>query len=242
MRTLKIAGLMAALVLSSGCVSKTKYQQLETQYTTGQQRLNQLQTENSRLNKIVQARDKAAQARLAAYKELAAELKPLVDQGLLEVTVDDGRVVIGMASDVLFESGSADLSAVGRSNVIKVGKILVRRTQRDLQIQGHTDSDAISSDDFADNWRLGAARALAVVDTMTQAGVPADRLSGATYGDTRPVVGNDTDVHKARNRRIEIVIEPDFSDLPGFQQLMDQVKEPRPPRAHRGAHPNKPRK
>ncbi|NOY24427.1 MAG: OmpA family protein [Oligoflexia bacterium] len=237
MPSLKLVGLVAALALSTGCVSKAKYQQLDTQYTTGQQRLNKLQADNARLTKIIQTRDRAAQARLDAYRALVKELKPLVDQGVLEVTVDDGRVVIGMASDVLFESGSAELSPTGRSNVVKVGKILVRRTERDLQIQGHTDSDPISSSTYSDNWQLGAARALAVVSAMTAAGVPADRLSAATYADNRPVVPNDSDTHKARNRRIEIVIEPDFSDLPGFQKLMDEVKNPRPLRIHRKPKP-----
>lgn len=227
MRTTQTATLVALLALSPGCVSKAKYQDLETQYATGQQRIDTLQTENSRLQTLLEARDRAAQARLASFRELAKELKPLVDQGLLEVTVDDGRVVIGMASDVLFASGSAELSADGRANVVKVGKILVRRTERDLQVQGHTDSDPIASDSYASNWELGAARAMAVLDAMTAGGVPEGRLSAATFAEHRQVVPNDSDSNKARNRRIEIVIEPDFSDLPGFEQLMQEVKEPR---------------
>ena len=76
---------------------------------------------------------------------------------------------------------------------------------------------------------------------MTAGGVPAERLSAATFAQYRQVVPNSSDDNKARNRRIEIVIEPDFSDLPGFQQLMDEVKEPRR-RQPRPQRPSKPPK
>lgn len=219
--------LASVLTLSSGCVSKTRYIELETQFGQSQQQVAELKSQNDRLQQIVAAQDAAAQRRLQAFRELVADLKPLVDQGLLEVTVDDGRVVVGMASDVLFASGSAALSEKGRDTVVKVGRMLVKRTDRDLQVQGHTDNDPIATKEFPDNWRLGAARALAVVDAMTAAGVPAERLSAATYAQHRKIVPNNSDANKARNRRIEIVIEPDFSDLPGFEQLMSEVKEPR---------------
>lgn len=227
MRVQTLIALASLLALSSGCVSKGKYVDLENQYSQSQQQLGELKSQNDRLQQIVAAQDAAAQRRLQAFRELVAELKPLVDQGLLEVTVDEGRVVVGMASDVLFASGSATLSEKGRDIAVKVGNLLVRRTDRDLQIQGHTDSEPIATKEFPDNWRLGSARALAVVDAMTAAGVPADRLSAATFASHRGVVPNNSDANKARNRRIEIVIEPDFSDLPGFEQLMSEVKEPR---------------
>ena len=227
MRVQTIIALASLLALSSDCVSKGRYVDLENQYSQSQQQLGELKSQNDRLQQLVAAQDAAAQRRLQAFRELVAELKPLVDQGLLEVTVDEGRVVVGMASDVLFASGSANLSEKGRDIAVKVGNLLVRRTDRDLQIQGHTDSEPIATKEFPDNWRLGSARALAVVDAMTAAGVPADRLSAATFASHRGVVPNNSDANKARNRRIEIVIEPDFSDLPGFEQLMSEVKEPR---------------
>lgn len=235
MRSLPALALALALGLAvlPGCVSKSRYQALEDQLSSAQQRSQQLQAENDRLQQLVQRFQQVAERRLAAFREIVAELKPLVDKGLLEVTVDDGQVVVGMTADVLFPSGSAELSAQGRQTVIKVGQILARRTDRDLQVQGHTDSDPIATEAFADNWHLGAERAMAVVQAMTGAGVPAARLSAATYGPHKPVAGNSSDADKARNRRIEVVIQPDFADLPGFEQLMEAAPTRRPPRNKR---------
>ena len=63
------------------------------------------------------------------------------------------------------------------------------------------------------------ARALTVLKTMTDAGMPGDRISAASFGDARPAVANDTSENKAANRRIEIVVVPDLSSLPGFDEL-----------------------
>ena len=242
MRAPFAVSLLVLVALAPGCVSTAKYQELESLYDSSQQQATTLKAENDRLQQIVAAQDAAAQRRLEAFRELVAELKPLVDQGLLEVTVDDGRAVIGMASDLLFARGSATLSAQGKDTVVKVGKALIKRTDRDLQVQGHTDNDPIATAEFPDNWRLGAARAMAVIDAMTAAGVPADRLSAATFGQHRKIVPNNSDANKARNRRIEIVIEPDFSDLPGFEQLMNEAKDPRRRAARPPRTESKPKK
>jgi len=58
-----------------------------------------------------------------------------------------------------------------------------------------------------------------VVKTMVEAGLPAERVSAASYGDTRPAIANDTPEGRAQNRRIEITVVPDLSTLPGFEEL-----------------------
>ena len=72
---------------------------------------------------------------------------------------------------------------------------------------------------MASNWELAAARALTVVKTMVEAGLPAERISAASYGEHKPARANDSQEGKAANRRIEIVVVPDLSSLPGFDEL-----------------------
>ena len=90
---------------------------------------------------------------------------------------------------------------------------------RKFQVEGHTDNVGIKTAQYPSNWELAAARALTVVKTMVEAGLPADRISAASFGEFKPVKANDTNEGKAANRRIEIVVVPDLSSLPGFDEL-----------------------
>ena len=215
MRTIAI--LVAATMLSAGCVSKKKYNELETMYE-------EAQTQNKKLRDQLEARDRKAKQRLEAFRELMKDFKPLIDRGVLKIEVVEGRVVIGMASDVLFASGSAELSADGKSNVAEVARLLGKRSDRNFQVEGHTDNVPISSEMYPSNWELGAARAVTVMKHMVSNGMPQDQISAATFGDQMPVASNGTDEGRAQNRRIEIVLLPDVSEIPGYEMLMQEGK------------------
>jgi len=209
-----------ALLLAGGCVSKSRYLALEDQVGAAQRQLTDCEAELDRQQQIAEA---ARQSLL----ELRADLQPLIDRGVLEVTVDEGRIVVGMAADVLFPSGSADLSEDGRATVTEVARALGRRTDREFQVEGHTDDVPIASPAFPSNWHLGAARAINVLQVMVKHGMPAERISAATFGEARPVGSNDGPAGRARNRRIEIVLLPDLSELPGYEALMQDGRPPR---------------
>jgi chemotaxis protein MotB len=221
-----------ALLLAGGCVPRAKYQALENQVSAAQRDLSACQAELDRQQQL-------AEAARQSLAELRADLKPLIDRGVLEVTVDEGRIVIGMAADVLFPSGSADLSEDGRSTVIEVARALGRRTDREFQVEGHTDDVPIDTPAFPSNWHLGSARAINVLQVMVKHGMPADRISAATFGATRPVGPNEGPAGRARNRRIEVVLLPDLSELPGYEILM---QDGRPPRRGKPAKNKPPRK
>jgi chemotaxis protein MotB len=117
-------------------------------------------------------------------------------------------------SEVLFASGSAEVGEAGRRELQKFvdafrGLIprIPRELQVNVQVQGHTDTDAVVlSDRFKDNWDLSAARALAVVDYLGGHGVPQDMLSAAGFGEYQPRIPGQSPAAKAQNRRIEIRI------------------------------------
>ena len=135
----------------------------------------------------------------AAYDQLLADLKPLIDKGLLQVEQRDGRVVIGMASDVLFASGSADLSDAGKANVAEVSRALQRLAKElHFQVEGHTDNQPIATERVPDNYWLGAGRAINVVEYMVAQGFPRDRISAATFGDSNPVASHGGDSYSPK--------------------------------------------
>lgn len=161
----------------------------------------------------------AAEARVSQFKDMLARFKKLIDAGELEVKIVDGRMVVELATDILFASGKADLSAKGKESLLAVAGILASFADRHYQVEGHTDNVPISSERFPSNWELASARSLTVVKVLIEGGIPAQRLSGASYGEFRPTKDNASPEGKADNRRIEIVMVPDLSDLPGFDEL-----------------------
>jgi chemotaxis protein MotB len=160
-----------------------------------------------------------ADARLSEFKNLLERFKTLIDAGKLKVKIADGRMVVELASDVLFASGSANLSKDGKAAIAEVGQLLAQIPDRKFQVEGHTDNVPSKSAVFPSNWELGSARAITVVKTMVGAGVPPERISGASFGDAKPAKPNDSDEGRSANRRIEIVVVPDLSSLPGFDEL-----------------------
>jgi chemotaxis protein MotB len=217
--------LVVAVLSSGGCVSKAKYAELENQYDALQDKVERMEAMNRK--------------EIEAFEQLMRDFQPLIDKGILDVTIVDGRMTIAMASDVLFESGSAELSEEGAGHLKVIADKLAARTDREFQVEGHTDSDPISTEAFPDNLHLGAARAMNVMQLMLDSGMPADHISAATFGDARPVASNSSDEGKALNRRIEIVLLPDLSELPSYEALLQRATE-LPPPARRGPAPKPP--
>jgi chemotaxis protein MotB len=148
------------------------------------------------------------------YKGLAVRLKSIVDTGDLSIVVRGGRMVLRLPNDVLFDSGSSDLKPAGRKTLALLATVLASVPGRRFQVSGHTDTMTIQTAQFPSNWELSTARAVQVVRFLVvSGGLPAARLSAAGYGEFDPVVPNATPADRARNRRIEIAIQPDIREV-----------------------------
>jgi chemotaxis protein MotB len=165
------------------------------------------------------ARRSIAEKRIGEYQNLLVRFKKLIDAGKLRVKIVDGRMVVALATDILFASGSAELSPDGTASITEVSQVLAGIEGRNFQVEGHTDNVPIRTDKYPSNWELASTRALTVVRTMIAAGMPPARVSAASYGEYKPTGTNDTPDGRSANRRIEIVVVPDLSDLPGFDEL-----------------------
>ena len=150
---------------------------------------------------------------------MSSTMRGFIDNGKLKAKIVDGRMVLELQTDILFGSGSADLSAEGAATIREVGGLLAQIPERKFQVEGHTDNVPIKSKKYPSNWELASARAINVVKEMVDAGMPGKRVSAASYADSRPTATNETEEGRAQNRRIEIVIVPDLSDLPGAEQI-----------------------
>jgi len=135
------------------------------------------------------------------------------------VKIIDGKMVVSLGSDLLFHAGSAKLSKEGTQAVKDVATQLAAIPDKRYQVEGHTDNLPISTAAFPSNWELASARAVSVVKTMIENGMTPDRMSAASYADTQPMQPNTSAEGRAANRRVAIVVVPDLSMMPGYDEL-----------------------
>lgn len=148
-------------------------------------------------------------AELASYRsEFFGRLKAALGQRA-EIRIDGDRFIF--QSELLFASGSAALGFEGREQMRRVARTLIDigagippDIDWILRVDGHTDRVPISTGEFANNWELSAARAIAVVEFLISEGVPPNRLAAAGFGEYQPVAAGDDPASLARNRRIEM--------------------------------------
>lgn len=167
----------------------------------------------------MKARQAEQKKRLQEFSDLTRRFKKLTDAGTLSVKIIDGKMVVSLGSDVLFPAGSARLSKEGLQAVKEVAQQLASIPDRRYQVEGHTDNVPINTANFPSNWELASARAVTVVKTMIESGMPPQRVSAASYAESTPVQSNDSGNGRAANRRVAIVVVPDLSSLPGYDEL-----------------------
>lgn len=155
----------------------------------------------------------AAEARVAQFQELVRRFQKLADAGKLRVVLRQGRMLIELPTDVLFDSGKAELRKAGRDTLAEVAKVLVTMPDRRFQIGGHTDNVKIQTAKFPSNWELSTARAVEVVKLLVDSKMKPENVSAAGYGEFDPVAPNDSDPNKQKNRRIEITLVPNLEEL-----------------------------
>jgi chemotaxis protein MotB len=158
------------------------------------QLLSQLEQEKQRKNEIANLKNRLAQE----LNESRVEISQLKNQ----------MTVINLTSEVLFNSGSAQLKPAGKKVLSIIGESLNNYPDRAISIEGHTDNVPVGpNSDYQSNWELSAARSQAAVDYFQQiTAVDPERLRVVGYGEHHPVASNETAEGRSLNRRIEIRI------------------------------------
>ena len=151
-----------------------------------------------------------SQAALAQLEEVRAALdRSLEAAGVSQVVsaelIRRGLVVSIAADDVLFSTGSADLTGEGRGIVAAVTAPLLE-VPNDVMVEGHTDDVPLRRPGYS-NWNLSTDRAVSVLRLMySELGMPQQRLGAVGYGEFRPRVPNSDPASRSLNRRVDIVI------------------------------------
>jgi chemotaxis protein MotB len=174
--------------------------------------------------------------RMAAIEDIRKQFAKMIDTGQLRVTARRGALVISLPSEVLFPTGSAELSKQGEYAVVEVAAVLKKLPDRRFMVVGHTDNqDFVKPKDGApgavcapqDNWHLSTSRALSVVKILVVAGMDAKSLVPAGVGANDPVADNATPAGRQRNRRIEIALLPALNELPPMPANLTEETAPK---------------
>lgn len=125
----------------------------------------------------------------------------------IEVVVNKGTVSFRISSEVLFNSGEANLSAPGLAVMGRLVPVLGRGARYRVVVEGHTDNVPIQTERFPSNWELSTGRAASVVRYLQSQGIEPARMRATGYADTRPIASNDTPQGRAANRHVEVTLE-----------------------------------
>ena len=192
--------------------SAKKARRFERAYTESIKRVRKLQKNLIVMQKKLLRFEDRIRFQIQLEKDMKAQLKRERRRGIVEVRRAGDRVVINIASAILFKSGSAKIKSESKALLIKFSSLLRRYANREVQVQGHTDNVQISdrlAERWETNWELSAARATRVLRYFVEVGnLDPRRVSGTGMGEYRPVADNNTRNGRRANRRIEIVIFP----------------------------------
>jgi len=177
--------------------------------------------ENSKMTIADQAkRLKDLQTLIQSQKDIVNKLKKTVADALinfkpdeLSVSIKDGKLYVSLQEKLLFKSGSAEVDPKGKEALKSLAAVLNETQDVSVVIEGHTDNVPVKGK-YEDNWSLSTERATSIVRILTNDyKVDARNVIATGRSEFYPVADNTTIEGKAKNRRTEIILSPNLSEL-----------------------------
>lgn len=193
-------------------IEQSRLSEISTQLAAREQRVNELEGIIQRKDSVVEyVRSKVSDALLGFQGNgLTVEMK-------------NGQVYVSMDNSLLFASGSWNVAPQGKVALEKLAAVLAENPDIRILVEGHTDDDAYRGrGQVSDNWDLSVMRATSVVKIITlNSGIDPKRITAAGRGEYLPLADNGTAEGKATNRRTEIILTPDLTEL---ADLIETIK------------------
>ncbi|WP_282630869.1 flagellar motor protein MotB [Empedobacter sedimenti] len=200
---------------------KQLQEQLKNCINGGSKNVSELVKEINESNKyikhLIDAKSKSDSLNMVLTNNLTRSLSSNEAKDV-DVKVLKGVVYISLADNMLYKSGSYEISPAAGETLSKIAKIINDYRDYDVLIEGNTDNVPISKPNIRNNWDLSALRASSVVQALqNQYGVDGKRLTAGGRGEYNPLTTNATADGKSKNRRTQIII------LPKLDQFMDLI-------------------
>ncbi len=184
--------------------------------------VDEINASNKYIKRLVEAKSKSDSLLMALSTRLTRSLdtSELKD---VDVKVLKGVVYISLADNMLFKTGSYQISPAAMEILSKIAKIIKDYNGYSVLVEGNTDNVPISRENIRNNWDLSALRASSVVQVLqNDFGVDPSRLTAGGRGEYNPVASNDSASGRQLNRRTQIIITP---SLDQFMDLIDKAPD-----------------
>lgn len=184
--------------------------------------VDEITASNKYIQHLIAAKNKSDSLNMILTNNLTRSLsrEELKD---VNVQVLKGVVYISLSDNMLYKSGSYEISPQAGSVLGKIAKIIKDYNDYDVLVEGNTDNVPINKPNIRNNWDLSALRASSVVQTLqNEYGVDPKRMTAGGRGEYNTVAANDTEAGRARNRRTEIIVTP---KLDQFMELIEKNPE-----------------
>jgi chemotaxis protein MotB len=180
--------------------------------------VDEINRSNTYIKELISAKNKSDSLNMVLTTNLTRSLSPEETKGV-DVQVLKGVVYISLSDNMLYKSGSYEISDKAGETLSKIAKIITDYKDYDVLIEGNTDNVPISQKNIRNNWDLSTLRASSVVQSLqNNYSVDPKRLTAGGRGEYNPIADNSTPEGKAQNRRTQIIITPkldQFMDLIG---------------------------
>lgn len=181
--------------------------------------VDEINASNKYIQELIASKSKSDSLNMVLTNNLTRSLSKDEMQDV-DVKVLKGVVYISLSDNMLYKSGSYEISDKAGATLAKIAKIITDYKDYDVLIEGNTDNVPISKPNIRNNWDLSALRASSVVQALqNNYGVDPIRLTAGGRGEYNPVASNDTPDGKSKNRRTEIIITPKLN------QFMDLIEK-----------------
>jgi chemotaxis protein MotB len=183
--------------------------------------LESLKEKDLKITRLQDALTKKDSVTLALVTSLKREVG--IDDPDININVEKGVVMISIADNLLFKSGSYDVNSKAKSVLAKVAKVINSKPDFECMIEGHTDNVPFKNAVLVDNWDLSVKRSTAIVRVLqNDLGVNPKQLIPAGRSSYVPLVANNTPANKAKNRRTRIIIMPKIDQF--YDMLEKEMK------------------
>jgi len=186
--------------------------------------VDEINASNKYIQELIASKSKSDSLNMVLTNNLTRSLSKDEMQDV-DVKVLKGVVYISLSDNMLYKSGSYEISDRANATLAKIAKIISDYKDYDVLVEGNTDNVPISKTNIRNNWDLSALRASSVVQTLQNTfGVDPKRMTAGGRGEYNPIASNATPEGKSQNRRTEIIITPkldQFMDLIGHPPASD---------------------
>lgn len=180
--------------------------------------LESLKEKDLKISRLQDALTKKDSVTLALVTSLKREVG--IDDPDININVEKGVVMISIADNLLFKSGSYEVSDRAKGVLSKVAKVINSKPDFECMVEGHTDNVPIKNAVLLDNWDLSVKRATSIVRVLNKdLGVNPKQLIPAGRSSYIPLVDNDSPANRAKNRRTRIII------MPKIDQFYDMIEK-----------------